>query len=308
MTLASQILDVEGCETYVVDAGTGPPVILLHGFADNANGWRRVVPRLLRRHRVIAIDIPPFGRSHYPPLGEGEELMDFYPGFFPRLLEMLEVERATVVGHSLGGAIGLSVALDLPDRVDRVCLIAPAALGNKAPWWWHALAGRPVNWMSLLKLPNPVAGQAIRTAMRGFLEERLMYDNRRLHDVIDYFVDMYGGRRELEELLAIGRALIPGYAGDLLERSRQLACPVGVIWGRHDRLAPVEHAAAFAAAAPHAEVHLLERCGHYPQIELPTKVAELMEGCLASDGKVVSLSRAAAASPRGRRSRARLPR
>jgi pimeloyl-ACP methyl ester carboxylesterase len=222
-----------------------------------------------------------------------------------------------VVGHSLGGAIALSVALEQPQRVDRVCLIAPAALGNKAPWWWHALAGRPVNWMALLKLPNPVARQAIRTAMRGFLEERLMYDSRRLDDVIEQFVEAYGGRRELERLLAIGRALIPGYTGDLLERSRRLECPVGVLWGRYDRLAPVEHAGSFAAAVPHAQVHLLERCGHYPQIELPSRVADLMEECIGSadtpaangrGAEVVSLDRAGGAARRGRRSRAPLPR
>jgi pimeloyl-ACP methyl ester carboxylesterase len=308
--LAKQVLDVDGVETYVIDAGSGPPVLLLHGFADTADGWCRVVPRLERDHRVIAIDIPPFGRSHRPVLEEGETLIDFYGHFFPRLFEILEIDRATIMGHSFGGAIALSVALEQPQAVDRLCLIAPAGLGNRAPWWWQALAGRPINWMNLLKLPNPVAGQAIRTAMRGFLEERLVYDSRGMQDVVDHFVDLHGGRRELEELLAIGRTLIPGYTGDLLKRSRRLACPVTVIWGRHDRLAPVEHAAAFAAAVPHSQVHLLERCGHYAQVELPSQVNEIIEECL--DGvhaaRVVNLGRAAAGSPPARRPRAPLPR
>ena len=145
--------------------------------------------------------------------------------------------------------------------------------------------------------------------MRGFLEERLLHDSRRMDDVIDHFVDLHGGRRELERLLSIGRALIPGYTGDLLQRSRRLTCPVTVIWGRHDRLAPVEHAAAFASAVPHAKVHLLERCGHYPQIELPTQVNEIIDECLfgARETPVVSLGRRAAfGSPRARRPRAPL--
>jgi pimeloyl-ACP methyl ester carboxylesterase len=164
--------------------------------------------------------------------------------------------------------------------------------------------------MALLKLPNPVAAQAIRTAMRGFLEERLMYDNRGLEDTIDAFVSLYGGRRELERLLSAGRALIPGYTGDLLQRSRRLDLPVTVIWGRHDRLAPVEHAASFAAAVPHSQVHLLERCGHYPQIELPTRVNEILEEALGEvrGAKVVSLRRAGAAAPPARRPGASLPR
>jgi pimeloyl-ACP methyl ester carboxylesterase len=304
------VIDVDGVETHVVDAGSGPPVLLLHGFADTCDGWRRVVPRLLVHHRVVAIDIPPFGRSQMPELRDGRTLIDFYGEYFPRLFEELEIERATVIGHSLGGAIALSIALEQPQIVERLCLIAPAGLGNKAPWWWQALAGRPVNWMALLKLPNPIAAQAIRTAMRGFLEERLMFDNRGMDDAIENFLSLYGGRRELERLLSAGRALIPGYKGDLLQRSRRLACPVTVIWGRHDRLAAVEHAASFAAAVPQASVHLLERCGHYPQIELPAQVNEIIEEALGDDRKapVVSLGRAASASPGARRPSAPLPR
>jgi pimeloyl-ACP methyl ester carboxylesterase len=290
--LGPRVVEIEGCETYVVDAGSGPPVVLLHGFADTADGWRRVVPALLRRHRVVAIDLPPFGRSgSLPPNGELASPIDLYARLFPELFALLEIERATLVGHSLGGAIALSLALEQPDLVGRLCLIAPAALGNRAPWWWQALAGRPVNWSAFLRLPNPVASQAIRAALRSFLEERLMYDTRRLEGVIEHFVNLYGGRRELETLLATGRALIPGYTGDLLERSRRLGGSVTVIWGRHDRLTPVEHAAAFAAAVPQAEVHLLERCGHYPQIELPSRVIEILESSLGARGETRALRR-----------------
>jgi pimeloyl-ACP methyl ester carboxylesterase len=310
-TLAKRMLDIGGVETHVVEAGSGPPVLLLHGFADTCDGWRRIVPRLLAHHRVIAIDIPPFGRSHMPVLRDGQTLIDFYGEYFPRLFEELEVEQAAVMGHSLGGAVALSIALEQPQSVSHLCLIAPAGLGVRAPWWWQALAGRPVNWMALLKLPNPIAAQAIRTAMRGFLEERLMFDNRGLDHAIEYFVDLYGGRRELERLLSAGRALIPGYTGDLLQRSRHLARPVTVIWGRHDRLAPVEHAASFAAAVPQSRVHLLEGCGHYPQIELPAQVNEILEGALEEirAAKVISLRRRAAGpAPAARRPGAPLPR
>jgi pimeloyl-ACP methyl ester carboxylesterase len=302
------MLDVAGTETHVIDAGSGPPVLLLHGFADTADCWRRVVPRLLAHHRVIAIDIPPFGRSQEPALEGEQTLIDFYGDFFPELFEQLEIDQATVMGHSLGGAVALSIALDLPQSVRHLCLIAPAGLGVRAPWWWQALAGRPVNWAAFLKLPNPVAAQAIRAALRSFLEERLLFDNRGLDDAIDHFVQLHGGRRELERLLSAGRALIPGYKGDLLQRSRRLACPVTVIWGRHDRLAPVEHAASFAAAVPQSQVHLLERCGHYPQIELPTQVNEIVEDALSEvrASKVVSLRAAAAARP-ARPARAPLP-
>jgi pimeloyl-ACP methyl ester carboxylesterase len=271
-----RLIEVAGSETYVVEGGFGPPVLLLHGFADSADSWRRIVPALLTRHRVIAIDIPPFGRSGRPPLDDGTELADYYPKFFKALAESLDIREGIVVGHSLGGAIALSMALDEPRRVDRLVLIAPAGLGAGAPWWWHAIAGRYVNWAALLRLPNPLAGRAIRAGLRGFLEERLVYDRRRLGGMIDHFVDLYGGRRELETLLAAGRSLIPGYTGTLIQRAAGLGHPVTVIWGREDRLAPVKHARAFEATVPHARVHVLERCGHYPQIELPARVNALI--------------------------------
>jgi pimeloyl-ACP methyl ester carboxylesterase len=278
--LSARLLDIAGAETWVVDAGEGPPVLLLHGFADTADGWRRLVPRLTTDHRVVAIDIPPFGRSSMPPAENGDSLVDWYPDFFAALLDLLELDGVTLVGHSLGGAIALHTALDLPGSVARLALLAPAGLGDRAPWWWHAMAGRPINWAALLRLPNPVAGQAIKAGMRTFLGERLMYDARRMEDVIDHFVALHGGRRELERLIAIGRSLIPGYDGTLSERAQDIDCPVSVIWGREDRLAPVDHAEAFKEAVPHATVHVLECCGHYPQIELPSRVIELLEELL----------------------------
>src|SRR5438128_8359655 len=100
--LAHRLVDAMGVPTYVVDAGEGPPVVLIHGYGDTADGWRRVVPGLLEGHRVIAVDVPPFGRSGLPP---EQRLLDFYKPFFPELLDQLGVESATLIGHSLGGAI-----------------------------------------------------------------------------------------------------------------------------------------------------------------------------------------------------------
>jgi pimeloyl-ACP methyl ester carboxylesterase len=274
-------MQIAGSEVYVVDAGEGPGIVLLHGFGDTADSWRRILPRLAAGNRVVGLDIPPFGRSSAPPPINGTSLVEWYPQCLRELTEVLGLERVTVVGHSLGGAIALGFALEQPDAVDRLGLIAPAGLGQGAPWWWHAVAGRPINWGAFLRLPNPVAGQAIKAGVRNFLEASLVYDARGMEDVIDQFVALHGGRRELEQLLGIGRSLITGYDGTLIQRAGELQCPVTLIWGREDRLAPAEHAEAFAAAVPQADVHLLERCGHYPQIELPTRVSDVLEELLA---------------------------
>jgi pimeloyl-ACP methyl ester carboxylesterase len=286
--LAGRLRDIGGCETYVVDAPAGtasplPPVLLLHGYGDTADCWRRVVPPLARHRRVIAIDVPPFGRSGDPPARFRDDLIGCYEEFFPALFEELELGRAAVVGHSLGGAMALTLALEDPERVERLALIAPAGLGDQAPWWWHAISGRWVNWSALLRLPNPVARPAVRAALKGFLEERLVHDRRAMGELIDHFVHLHGGPRELKHLIDAGRALMAGYTGTLLSRSAELRCPVLVMWGGEDRLTPAAHADAFAQVVPHAQIRVLERCGHYPQLELPTRVTRLVSDFLDDD-------------------------
>lgn len=272
--LPGRLIEVAGHDTYIVDAGSGPCVLLLHGYGDSILSWRRVVPALAGDHRVIAIDLPGFGRSGRP---RDRALIDHYSVFFPELAALMEIEHATVVGHSLGGAVALTIALEQPGAVDRLALVAPAGLGDSAPWWWHAIAGTYVNWQAMLMLPNPLARSVIRGTMRSFLKQRLVHDTRQLEHLIEEFVDKHGGRRQLARLIGAGRSLIGGYDGSLLERARSgLPMPVSVIWGDQDRLADPAHAAPFARAVPHAEIHLLERCGHYPQMEFPTRFNELL--------------------------------
>ncbi len=268
-----------------------PPIVLLHGYGDTADAWRRVVPPLARQRRVIAIDVPPFGRSGDPPECFEDDLIGCYREFFPALFDELEIDSAAFVGHSLGGAMALTVALEAPSLVERLVLVAPAGLGDNAPWWWHAISGRWVNWPALLRLPNPVARPAVKAALRNFLEERLVHDTRAMGEVIDHFVHLHGGPRELRHLIETGRSLMAGYTGELLARSATLEMPVLVLWGSEDRLTPADHAQAFAEVVPHAEVQVLEHCGHYPQLELPTRVTRLLDEFLSERSKPVRAAR-----------------
>jgi pimeloyl-ACP methyl ester carboxylesterase len=277
-------MEVCGCETYVVDSGSGPPVLLLHGWGDTADCWRRIVPQLLREHRVVAIDIPPLGRSGSPPLSDARDLIDFYEEFFPELVGRLDLSRASVIGHSFGGTIALYMALEEPDAVERLVLVAPAGLGEKMPWSWNLIAGTHIRWTELLRLPHPLSRAAVRIGIRSFLERRLFYDPRRLQDAVEHLVDMHGGRKELWKLLTTGRALTSGYTGTLLPRvGRELQCPVTMITGANDGLIPAQHANAFRRAVPHARVHVLDRCGHYPQVELSSRFNALVSEFLADE-------------------------
>jgi pimeloyl-ACP methyl ester carboxylesterase len=275
-TLAHRLIDVNGVSTYTVDAGEGPPVLLIHGYGDTADGWRRVVPGLMRDHRVIAVDLPPFGRSDEV---RRPRLMDFYKGdFFPALFEELELDSATVIGHSLGGAISLHLSLEHPQLVNRLGLVAPAGLGKTPPWWWHALTGYGPIYKTALAVPTPFSDRVIREGMKRFLDVRLFHDPRHLKADIEHLVELHSSRKDLDRLLAAGRCCIQSYTGTLLEDSQAITVPKLMIWGRHDGLVPSDHARAFERLHPDASVHVLDGCGHYPQIEFPTKFNGLLRG------------------------------
>jgi pimeloyl-ACP methyl ester carboxylesterase len=276
--LPHRLVDVHGIPTYVVDAGDGPPVLLIHGYGDTADGWRRVVPGLLERHRVVAIDVPPFGRSGEP---RAERLIDFYKDFFPDLLERLEIERATVIGHSLGGAIALHLTLQRPELVARLGLVAPAGLGKAPPWWWYALTGYGKVWRAALSMPSPLTPVLIRQGMTRFLDARLFHDPSQLRDEIEHLVAMHSAPRDFDRLLAAGRCCIDSYTGTLLEDSHVIDVPKWMVWGRHDGLVPSDHAAAFRALHDDAHVHVFEDCGHYPHIELPSRFNRLLHNWIA---------------------------
>jgi pimeloyl-ACP methyl ester carboxylesterase len=293
--LAHRLLDVRGVPTYVVDAGEGPPVLLIHGYGDTADGWRRVIPGLLEGHRVIAVDVPPFGRSGDP---REERLLDFYKPFFPELLERLGLERTTVIGHSLGGAIALHLTLQRPELVERLGLVAPAGLGKAPPWWWYALTGYGGVWKTAFALPTPLTPRLIRMGLTRFLDWRLFHDPRQLRESIDHLVSMHSTPRDFDRLLAAGRCCIDSYTGTLLEDSTAIRVPKWLVWGRHDGLVPSEHAASFGSLHPDAQVHVLEDCGHYPHIELPSRFNRLLRDWMAATGSAKPNVRAAYGGPR----------
>jgi pimeloyl-ACP methyl ester carboxylesterase len=191
------------------------------------------------------------------------------------LLDELELDRTTVIGHSLGGAVSLRLAIENPDRVERLGLVAPAGLGSAPPWWWHALTARAL-WQGALSIPSPLTTPLVRRGLRTFLELRLVDNPRNLDEEISHLVQMHGTGHDLKLLLAAGHACIDSYKGTLLEESLALDIPLWMLWGRRDGLVPSVHARAFAQAHSDAKVHVLDDCGHYPHIELPTRFNTLL--------------------------------
>lgn len=266
-------LDAAGWRVRYVRAGSGPPLVLLHGFASSIYTWSETLPALAARHDVIALDLPGFGGTETRPTLSADDLARAVPA----VTDGLGLGAYDLAGHSLGGAIAAVTAAAHPQRVRRLVLIDAAGFNLAAadrPAVVRALGAVPPRVFELLPLARPATTLGLRQV---FHDDRLLTRER----VDEYLAPMVrpGTAAALRSLLAGRDALdVPA----VVARIRQ---PTLVIWGRDDRWIDVSHAARFAAAIPGARTEVLDSCGHMPQEERPADVVRLTLGFLAADGR-----------------------
>jgi pimeloyl-ACP methyl ester carboxylesterase len=257
----------------LMTAGAGDPVLLLHGLGATKGSFLPTVAALAPSFRVIALDLPGFGDSYKPVAAP------YHPPFFARavldVLDELGVERAHLVGNSLGGRVALEVGLRHPERVGRLALLAPSLAWRRArPWAPLVRALRPE--LGLVQVTPrwaveavahrilPVAGSNwVRAGVDEFLRAYLTPRGR---------VAFYAAARQiyLEE---------PMGAKGFWTRLAHLKPPALFVWGTRDRLVPIGFAAHVRAALPAAR-HLELDCGHVPQLEQPEQTHAAMAAFL----------------------------
>lgn len=237
-------------------AGDSVPVLLLHGFGADLNTWMFTQPALAELRRAIALDLPGHGGSAKElPRADAESLAVVVEG----ALDALGIDRAHLVGHSMGGGIAISFALRQPRRAATLSLIASASLGPEINGAFiDGLVGAARRREALEVLKLLVHDPAL--VSRTMVEDLLRY--KRLDGVAAALT------RIAEEWFPDGRqgvGLGTAVAG--------LEIPVQVIWGREDRIIPVAHAEALAS---HLPVHIVEDAGHLPHMEKAGEVNRLL--------------------------------
>jgi pimeloyl-ACP methyl ester carboxylesterase len=253
--------------------------VLVHGIAGSSTTWSRALPLLAEHHRVIAPDLLGHGESAKP---RGDYSLGAYASGIRDLMVALGVERATIVGHSLGGGIAMQVAYQFPERCDRLVLVSTGGLGKEVSPILRALALPAAEYVLPVLLAAPLHGVAdsvARVARRvGLHPDPLVaeiWDSwRRLTDAraqrafvhtVRSVIDVAGQRVSARDRLYLASAV-----------------PTLIVWGDRDTIIPVEHARIGHELMPGSRLEVFEGVGHFPPLQQPERFVAVLEDFIAT--------------------------
>ena len=270
---SKRVLTLHGRAVSVRRTGAGPTVVLVHGIAGNAAGWDPVVGRLAADADVVAPDLPGHGDSGRL---RGDHSIGAYATWLRDVIEALEVERATFVGHSLGGGIVMQFAYQFPQYVDRMALVSSGGLGREVS--------------ALIRAAGlPGAGAVITALGTGAARLRPIADRvlalRTDHaQVLTHLAGLADADRRAAFVRAVRAVTSP--AGQRVSAADRLYLaadvPTLIVWGADDRIIPVGHAHATADAIPDSRLVVIDGAGHFPHLDDPDRFTELLTEFVSS--------------------------
>jgi triacylglycerol lipase len=246
---AEKTATVYGVKIRYQEAGSGPVVILLHGLGGDASNWAPTIGPLSQKFRVIVPDQVGFGKSDKPFINyRVGTYVDFLAGFYKEL----KIEKASLVGNSLGGWISAAFALAYPDKVDRLVLVDAAGFalaGNADP--------RVLNGL------NPATREGIKQILPLIFYNKQLYANEATVDLFFTRKMTVGDGYTVQKVV---ESVVRGE--DVLDnRLGALKHPTLIVWGREDGLTPLAMGERFKKEIAGSELLIIEECGHVPQME-----------------------------------------
>lgn len=271
-------LELHGNRLAYQDEGQGDAILLLHGMAGSSQTWRSVIRPLSRKYRVIAPDLLGHGSSAKP---RSDYSLGAFAVLLRDLLDELGVARATIVGHSLGGGVAMQFVYQHPDYCERLVLIGSGGLGPDVGWTLRLLSAPGAELIMPIIAPQPVltAGEKVRSwfAKMGIESPR----GGEIWNAYSSFSDAETRQAFLRTLRSV--VDYRGQAVSALNRLNVRAdMPIMAIWGEQDAIIPVQHAYAALEARPDARIEVMPGVGHFPQVERPTEVVDLIDDFITS--------------------------
>lgn len=274
-----RFLELHGDRVAYQDVGTGDDALLLiHGMAGSSETWRAVLPQLSKKYRVIAPDLLGHGQSAKP---RSDYSLGAFAVLLRDLLDELGVTRATVIGQSLGGGVAMQFAYQHPDYCQRLALISSGGLGPDVGWTLRLLSAPGAELLLPVIAPPPVvtAGNKLRSwfSASGIQSPR----GAEMWSAYSSLADSQTRQAFLRTLRSV--VDYRGQSVSALNRLHLTAdLPTMVIWGDQDRIIPIEHGYALRDARPGCRLEVLAGVGHFPHVERPGDVAELLDEFIGS--------------------------
>lgn len=271
-----QFVDIDNITLRYRVAGTGAPVVLLHGIGGFLEYWERNVEALAEHNTVYALDMIGFGQSTKPP---ASYTLEFLAHNVKQFVDALRLERVSLVGLSLGGGVALQFARLYPDSLHKLVLVASAGLGRRISLLLRLMTVPILG--ELLGRPDPAATQ--RT-YRAIVSNPACIDAAWLDTAYRMGCES-GAQRTFLSALRSAATIYGVRAKDYLPIVQALPtimAPALVVWGKQAPLIPVDYAHVAAEGLPNARLHLFDQCGHLPQLEYAdefnTLVGEFLVG------------------------------
>jgi pimeloyl-ACP methyl ester carboxylesterase len=271
-------LEIGGRRVNVIELGSGPPVVFVHGLSGSWQNWLEQLPVFARDHRVVAFDLPGFGASEMP---DWQISISGYGRWLDALYEALGIDAAAVVGNSMGGFISAELAIAYPARVERLVLVSAAGLTVE-----HQRHDRTLT--VLRTLDRRLAAYAGWLGTRSDTLARRPRARRMIFGLVAHRPDLLPGPLVAEQIRGSGK---PGFvpALDALtsypirDRLPEIACPTLIVWGTKDWLVPVRDADEFARLIPNARKVVWPKTGHMAMLERPAAFNRLLAAFLAEE-------------------------
>jgi pimeloyl-ACP methyl ester carboxylesterase len=257
---------------YVV--GEGDPVVLLHGLGASKITWLPLLAPLAERHRVIVPDLPGHGESDKP---RREYTPRFYAGVVRHLMDAVGVERAGVIGNSLGGRIALELALRSPGRVAGLALLDPSVPGLR---WRYVMGFTRVFPTEIGAIPFPLRERWMEIMIRRLFArpDRLPYQG--YSAAASEFIRIYRNPVARMAFFSTLRHIVTERPDSFFASLRRIKQPALVIFGDQDRLVPARLGVRLAQHLPNSELVVLPDVGHVPQFEATDETLELLTSFL----------------------------
>ncbi|HYN04773.1 MAG TPA: alpha/beta fold hydrolase, partial [Vicinamibacteria bacterium] len=233
--------------------------------------WKDVIPALAASHDVVALDLPGFGQSDQPADLSFADLPQAVLG----LMDRLGIERASLVGNSMGGATAAIVAAERPERVDALVLIDAAGF-NLGPSERPRMVSFAMSGAGSVIARLPGKRLVVEASLRQVFHDAAHVTPERVSEYLAAALrpGTFPAMRSLGASLADGAAVVS-------QALPRIGAPTLVLWGDDDRWIPIAHADRFVAAIPGARKVVIPACGHVPQEEKPKEVARLLLAFLA---------------------------